>query len=293
MRSATRSLTSNESAAIELAEQRNRFAAAMASAPGVSDPRVGRAFARVPREDFVGRGPWMVLTPDGYVDTPSADPALVYQDVVVALAPEKRINNGQPSLHARCLSAARIRPGEQVLHIGCGSGYYTAILSELVTGTGAVAAWDVEPTLVVAADHNLRRWSNATVTLRSGTSPPIPASDVIYVSAGCTKPLKIWADALLQGGRLVFPLTPGWDFGGMLKVTRRGDGYEAEFICRCSFIPCNGDSDTAMEERLRQAFSRGGAERVASLHFGVDAPAADLWLAGEGWWLSTAPATRQ
>src|SRR6267378_3177110 len=169
----------------KLAEQRKRFAALMASAPGVNDPRVGQAFASVPREDFVGRGPWRVLTSNGYVDTPSADPALLYQDAVVALVPEKRINNGQPSLHARCLSAAHVRPGDQVLHIGCGSGYYTAILSELVTDT-----------VVIAADHNLRRWSNVTVTLRSGISPPIPQSDVIYVNAGCTKPLKIWVDAL-------------------------------------------------------------------------------------------------
>ena len=273
----------------KLAEQRKRFAALMASAPGVNDPRVGQAFASVPREDFVGRGPWRVLTSDGYVDTPSADPALLYQDAAVALLPEKRINNGQPSLHARCLSAAHVRPGDRVLHIGCGSGYYTAILSELVTDSGAITAWDIEPTLVVAADHNLRRWSNVTVAERSGISPPIPRSDVIYVNAGCTKPLKIWLDALVEGGRLVFPLTPGWDFGGMLKVTRRGDGYEAEFICRCSFIPCHGDSDTAIEERLRHAFSRGGAEQVSSLHFGACVPDTDLWFAGEGWWLSSAP----
>jgi protein-L-isoaspartate(D-aspartate) O-methyltransferase len=276
----------------QLAEQRNRFAAAMASAPGVDDPRVGQAFARVPRENFVGRGPWMVLSSDGYIDTPSADPALLYQDIVVALAPEKRINNGQPSLHARCLSAAHVRPGEQVLHIGCGSGYYTAILAELATHTGVVTAWDVEPTLVAAASHNLRRWSNVAVALRSGTSPPISPSDVIYVNAGCTRPLKIWVDALQEGGRLLFPLTPGWNFGGMLKVTRRGNGYEAQFICRCSFIPCNGNSDAEMEDRLAQAFSRGGIEQVLSLHFGVDAPGTDLWFAGEDWWLSTAPATQ-
>src|SRR6266404_1121257 len=59
---------------------------------------------------------------------------------------------------------------------------------------------------------------------------------------------------------------------------------------RCSFIPCHGDSDTAMEERLRRAFSRGGAEQVSSLHFGACAPDTDLWFAGEDWWLSSAAA---
>src|SRR5436190_7981671 len=137
-------------------EARGRYAGAIAAAPGVDDPRVIEAFAAVPRERFVGPGPWLFLGRDGYIQSASADPALLYDDVVVALAPEKRINNGQPSLHARCLSAARVRAGERVLHIGCGTGYYSAILSELVGSSGAVMAWDIEPELAALARRNLR-----------------------------------------------------------------------------------------------------------------------------------------
>jgi protein-L-isoaspartate(D-aspartate) O-methyltransferase len=276
-----------------LAEKRARFGAAMGLAPGVTDPRIAHVFTAVPREQFVGAGPWRLLTATGYVETPSADPSLLYEDVVVALAPDKRINNGQPSLHARCLSAAGIEPGDRVVHIGCGSGYYSAILAELTTGAGSVAAWDVEPTLAQAASRNLRAWPNVVVTLRSGTAPPIPASDVIYVSAGCTRPLRIWTDALAEGGRLIFPLTPGWDFGGILKITRQGSGYAAEFICRCSFIPCDGGSNPAGEERLKEAFSRGGMDQVSTLHFGSDPGEHEAWFKGDGWWLSSIPAARQ
>jgi protein-L-isoaspartate(D-aspartate) O-methyltransferase len=273
----------------DILQARSRYASAIASSPGADDRRVVGAFSTVPREHFLGRGPWMILGREGYTESATADPTLLYDDIVVALAPDKRINNGQPSLHARCLSAARIQPGERVLHIGCGTGYYSAILSELVGASGAVDAWDVEPALADAARRNLRQWANASVTLRSGTAPPIPESDIIYVCAGCTQPLREWVDALSDGGRLLFPLTPGWDAGGMLMITRDAERYRAEFVCRCSFIPSIGGSTVAHEAALRDAFAQSNMDRVSALHFGDGAGREGAWLAGDDWWLSASP----
>ena len=81
------------------------YAAYVTASVGVTNPRIVKAFASVPREDFLGPGPWEVNVDEGYILTPSADPALIYQDIVVALAPDRRINNGEPSLHARMLDA--------------------------------------------------------------------------------------------------------------------------------------------------------------------------------------------
>lgn len=262
---------------------RHRYAEALAAAPGVTDERVVRAFDAVPRERFLGPGPWLIAGKDGYAPS-SDDEAAIYDDVVVALVADKRINNGQPSLHARLLSAAAVRPGEHVLHIGCGTGYYTAILAELVGQDGSVAAWDVEPTLVARAREYLADRPNVEVSLRSGLEPPIPRSDLIYASTGFTTPAKPWTDALAEGGRLVFPLTPGWGWGGMLLVTRRGDRLDARFICRVSFIPAVGGSNDAEAEALQGAFLHGGMEEVRSLHYGTNAPP-DAWFAGNGWWL--------
>lgn len=274
----------------DVIQARNRYAKAIASAPGVDDGRVVNAFSTVPREDFLGPGPWMILGQDGYTTSATADPALLYDDIVVALAPDRRINNGQPSLHGRCLSAARIQPGERVLHVGCGTGYYSAILSELVGPSGAVAAWDLEPTLVSAARRNLASWTNVSIALRSGTQAPIPESDVIYVCAGCTQPLREWVEALSEGGRLLFPLTPGWDFGGMLMITRESASYRAKFICRCSFIPSIGGSIAVNQGKLREAFAASDMNQVSALHFGdLSAVRDDAWFAGDDWWLSATP----
>ena len=43
----------------------------------VNDDRLVRAFATVPRERFVGPGPWQVITASGYIETPSDDPAFL------------------------------------------------------------------------------------------------------------------------------------------------------------------------------------------------------------------------
>ena len=79
---------------------------------GVHDPRIADAFATVERERFVGPGPWQIKVLDGYLATGSDDPAVLYQDILVGLVPEEGLNNGEPSLHARCIGAAAPQPGE-------------------------------------------------------------------------------------------------------------------------------------------------------------------------------------
>ena len=42
-----------------------------------------------------------------------------------------RLNNGEPSLHATSMAAADPAASETVVHIGAGTGYYTAILASV------------------------------------------------------------------------------------------------------------------------------------------------------------------
>jgi protein-L-isoaspartate(D-aspartate) O-methyltransferase len=86
-----------------LDEIRSRFAKLMASASKSSDPRLERIFELVPREAFLPPGPWKIQLLENCFDTPSADPAYLYQNVLVALDAEKGINTGEPMLHAQWL----------------------------------------------------------------------------------------------------------------------------------------------------------------------------------------------
>ena len=85
---------------------RHFYARLVTTSAGVSDARIVQAFATVKREDFIGRGPWHVAVAGGYMSSETDDPAILYQDIVVGLCPERGINNGEPSLHAKCLAAA-------------------------------------------------------------------------------------------------------------------------------------------------------------------------------------------
>jgi protein-L-isoaspartate(D-aspartate) O-methyltransferase len=160
------------------------------------------------------------------------------------------------------------------------------LLAELAGHRGRVIGWDVEAELAALAHRNLARWTNASAECRSGTEPPIPDCDLIYVSAGCSDLPRLWCDALADGGRLVFPLTPVRGVGGMLKLTRRNAAFRAEFIARCQFIPCVGADSPIFSTRLAAAFARGDSDRVRSLRFGSP-QSESCWYAGNGWWLAT------
>ena len=268
---------------------RRYYAQLVTARAGLGAGPVRDAFAAVPRERFLGQGPWLVMAGDGYVETPSGDPGFVYQDVVIALSAAKRINNGEPSLHARCLAAVAPRPGERALHIGVGSGYYTAVLATLLAPGGRVEALEIDPELAAIATEYLADAPDVAVHCRSGTEPPLPPADVIYVNAGASAPLGVWLDSLNPGGRLIFPLTPGWGFGAMLLVTRRDAGFAARFVCRAQFIPSVGGQDDAARAVLEQAFGRGDWQDVRALHRGGAAPDGSCWVAGADWWLSTRP----
>src|SRR5262245_27273345 len=106
------------------------------------DPRLEVALASVRREAFLGQGPWLMVRTRSaeYIATPSADPAWLYMDCIFAVVPERHLNNGQPSLHARLIGLAAIKEGDHVVHIGPGTGYYTAIMAHLAGLGGKVTA---------------------------------------------------------------------------------------------------------------------------------------------------------
>ena len=277
---------------------RQLYARVVAAKAGAMQSWLAAALVVVPREAFLGPAPWYVTIYEGdgraagqRAHVPVTDPIHVYQDLLFALDRDKGINNGEPYLHGSLLGALAPPLGGRVLHIGCGVGYYTALLAELVGPTGRVVAYEVEPRLVDMARAALRAWSNVTVNAASGTdSGPLPMADGIYVSAGATRPHALWLEALADGGRLVFPLSSAGSFGRgvSLLIERRGSDFVARVLGPSGFIGCAGANEAAEGERVTQAYMTGALFRAQRL-VRDGAPDATAVLTGAGWWLSSKP----
>jgi protein-L-isoaspartate(D-aspartate) O-methyltransferase len=266
---------------------RRFFAKYVTAKARVSDERILAAFATVPREAFVGPGPWQIPVAEGYIASETDDPTILYQDILIGLLPERGINNGEPSLHAKCIGAAGLQEDDVVIHVGAGTGYYTAILAYMVGRGGSVDAYEIEPELARLAQSNLAALPNVRVRMQSALATELPAADVIYVCAGVTQVPALWLDALAVGGRLVLPLVPNEQLGCMLLVTRTTPtGFAARIFSPAHFIPCVGARDEAQSRSLAVALAGGRAENVRTLRRGAE-PDGSAWCVGTDWWLST------
>lgn len=271
-------------------QARRWFAEELRFVARVSDADVVEAFATVPRERFVGPGPLRILSLWNMKDywTPAdAGPAAVYHDVLIAYDEQRYLNNGQPSLWAFIFDKLNVVPGERVLHLGCGMGYYTAILAELVGPTGEVLAIEIDKPLAERAQEALAIWPYVTVANGDGADGSFAKCDVVVASAGATHPLPSWLDCLKPKGRLVFPMTLANKSGGMLLATRRApDDFEARFLCPVGFYEFAGARDPEVGSRLEQAFAGDRGAGVRSVRTDRHSENEMCWLHGDGWCLS-------
>jgi protein-L-isoaspartate(D-aspartate) O-methyltransferase len=285
---------------LDLAELRRIYARQMlALASALDDTQLEDAFAAVPREGFLGKGPWRIMTPwSPYATVPEQDPALVYQDVVVALDEERGVNNGSPSLHAHWMHLLAPRPGERVAHIGAGAGYYSAILAQLVGRAGHVTAVEFDVQRAQSAKQNLDHRSNVDVVAADGRHWPQQPADVIYVNFATPRPADAWIDNLAVGGRLIFPLgvpREGPRGGGKnglnalaVIVKRLDEGYAATGLGPVSFVFAEGESGASFDQvgRLQSSLEGGGWDKIRSLVWNKTADEATCWCSGDGWALS-------
>ncbi len=264
---------------MNLQEIRQRYAETVCTIANVHGEAIVEAFAKVPREDFLSSPPWQIghaqplqsAPGSPYRVAPGAGLEDLYQDVAVAIDPARQINNGQPSVHARWLEAVSPQPGESVLHIGCGAGYYTAILAELVGPTGRVVAHEIEADLATRAQAYLRAWPQVRVERGDGSQLMGASYDVIYVNAGATHARKEWLVALAEKGRMLLPLTvhlpmfpQGGGVGFAICAQRRPGPWPASVVSGVGIYDCAGARDPMAERQLRKLV---GPDAAARIHF--------------------------
>jgi protein-L-isoaspartate(D-aspartate) O-methyltransferase len=266
-------------------------------APILRNMSVAEAFAAVPRERFLGPGPWRVIS-DNRIDqpfpTPDDAPHWLYHDVLVSIDPARRLNNGLPSFWAHNLDHLDLQRGERVLQVGAGTGYYSAVLGEIVGPRGHVTAVEYDEELAARARRNLEPWRQVEVVAGDGRMHDAGEVDAVVVFAGSTHPAPLWLDRMADGGRLIMPLTAANWWGFLLRAQRRGEAFDANAIGWVGIFPCAGGRDEAAAEQLSEALrdaSRGSAADLPfrTLHRGDPPDVAQAWYHAPGFWLERGP----
>jgi protein-L-isoaspartate(D-aspartate) O-methyltransferase len=207
----------------------------------------------------------MVASPDmasmaylglaGAVYRATENPSDLYHNVLVALDPERYLNNGQPSAVARWIAALDLRPGDRVYHLGCGVGYYTAIMAEVVGPGGQVVSSEVEPGLASRAAENLAAYPNVSVWAGDGAQFDPGNCDAIFINAGVTHPHPLWVERLTDCGRLVLPLTGDTTAGVVVKIVPAANGLSARIVTPVGIYPCTSVRDPEMSAALAEAMT--------------------------------------
>src|SRR5580698_8721576 len=101
---------------------RRCYAEEVRFAAGLRSEVLAEDFAAVPREDYSDPGPWRVQRGMEYVVTATSDPRELYHDVLIAIDPARRLNNGHPSSLAGLIDMLDLHAGDRVFHLACGLG---------------------------------------------------------------------------------------------------------------------------------------------------------------------------
>ena len=242
-------------------EARRWYSEEIRAVAHLSSDALVAAFARVPREAFLGDGPWQIARafelPVPYRTTVDADPRHVYHNLLIAIDPSRQLHNGMPSALAQWIEAADLRPGERVLHIGTGTGYYTAIMAEITGPSGSVVGYEVDEGLAARAAASLRPWPQVRIEAGDAAAPVGPF-DAIFVNAGCTRPRAEWLASVAPGGRMVIPLTihmPGpltHGIGGMFRLDRSEPRWSVTYVSQVGIYDCSNARDPEDEVELRK-----------------------------------------
>jgi protein-L-isoaspartate(D-aspartate) O-methyltransferase len=282
----------------DLARQRRFFAEEIQAVGNLKTPALVEALASVPREAFLPPGPWTIRAESDIGapprHTPDADPRHVYHNVSVAIDPSRMLFNGAPGLVAVCVDALALRQGDRVLHVGCGPGYYSAVMARVVGPAGRVRAVEVDAALAERARECLAGVPSVDVTCGNGVEGLAGEYDAILVNAGMTHPHEAWLHALAPGGRFVLPLTFTMPQMGpigkgiIVLITRAGEGdaLAARPLVPTAIYSAVGIRDEAYNDRLLDAMKRGIWPAITRLRRDPHDQSSPCWLHGDTFCLS-------
>lgn len=203
------------------------YAEALVAEGALSTERVKQAFRRVRRHRFLDC--WYRLEASGLqaswhlmkFDRENPDEqslAAIYSNQSLVT----RVNGylpttstSQPSLMSNMLELLELSPGMNVLEIGTGTGYNSALLSEVLGDSAAVYSIELQCDVAEAARRHLEEQGYGGVHVRTGDAyfgfPEGAPYDRIEATVGCSDLSPHWLQQLSSDGFLLVPLQHGHD----------------------------------------------------------------------------------
>jgi len=277
---------------IDIALYRRFFAEEIAAIAGLKTPALIEALAAIPRERFLGTGPWQVRGEGDFGapprHTPDGDPRHTYHNYSIAIDPARQLFNGAPGLLAMWIDSLGLQAGHRVAHIGAGLGYYSALIGHIVGEKGKVVAIEVDELLAAEARSNLKSMPWVELQHGDGTAALDGTFDAILVNAGVTHPRDTWLDALGAGGRLLLPLTATMPAMGstlgkgfMAMLTKAADGsFGARAVSFVSVYSGVGLRDESLNAALGAAMMRSPFPTFSRLRRDPHDASPSCWLHG-------------
>lgn len=190
---------------------------------GIKDPKVLEAMRTVPRHVFV----------------PEALQGRAYGDHALPISANQTIS--QPFIVARMTELLEIDKNSRVLEIGAGSGYQTAVLSQI-----AAQVYSIERIADLAreAQARIRRLDiyNATVKCFDGTlgwAAHAPYDAILVAAGGPSVPEPLIAQLKING-RLVVPVGVSREAQRLVRIIKTEKGHNEEDHGACAFVPLIG-----------------------------------------------------
>ncbi|MEM3404929.1 MAG: protein-L-isoaspartate O-methyltransferase [Candidatus Micrarchaeaceae archaeon] len=188
---------------------------------GDADEKVARAMLKFDRKDFL----------------PESEKENAYVDVPLPIGDGQ--TTSAPSIIAFMLKSLELRKGMKVLEVGTGTGYQTALLSDLVGNSGSVISMEISRVIFMFASQNIKAHKISNVKLVNANAlvaykQYAPYNRIIF-SAAMKRLDEDVAMALVDGGIMVAPI--GDFFGQYLyKITRSGNSLEKEALLPVAFV---------------------------------------------------------
>jgi protein-L-isoaspartate(D-aspartate) O-methyltransferase len=180
------------------------------------------AFRKVRREEFL---------PDEMKDFAEED---------VALSIGNGQTNSQPLTVAFMLELLDPQPGQNILDVGSGSGWTTALLSHIVGRKGKVTALEVIPELSEWGKENADRFGFVREGIaefhvadgHQGFPQNAPYDRILVSASGAEVPEKL-KDQLRAGGKMVIPVG-----GSIWRLEKKSEGeFLEEEYPGFAFVP--------------------------------------------------------